>query len=100
MLEGETRSGRISTPWDLMKAEDAAEIPAAIRLMTAAAEEWGTDLGVIACSMDVKQAFDNVSPESLSVVMKEMGMAPMLAGAILREQIGGEAMASAYRKQG
>ena len=39
--------------------------------------------------MDLKQAFDNVSLESLSLVMKEIDIAPMLAGAILREQIGG-----------
>ena len=39
--------------------------------------------------MDVKQAFANVSPQSLSLIMKEMDIAPMLAGAILREQIGG-----------
>ena len=25
-------------------------------------QEWGADLGLVACSMDVKQAFDNVSP--------------------------------------
>ena len=37
--------------------------------------------------MGVKQAFDNVSPENLMLVMKEMGIAPVLAAAILREQI-------------
>ena len=36
--------------------------------------------------LDVKQAFEDVSPESLSMAMKEMGIAPMLAGAILRAQ--------------
>ena len=60
-----------------------------MRLMTAAAREWGPELGAITCSMDVKQAFDNVSPENLSLVMKEMDIAPVLAGEILREQIGG-----------
>ena len=39
--------------------------------------------------MDVRQAFGNVSPQSLSLVMKEIGIAPMLASAILREQMGG-----------
>ena len=39
--------------------------------------------------LNAKQAFDNVSPENLSLVMKEMNIAPVLAGAILREQIGG-----------
>ena len=34
----------------------------------------------------MKQAFDNVSLENLSLVMKEMEIAPTLAGAILREQ--------------
>ena len=47
------------------------------------------EVGMIPCSMDVKQAFDNVSPVSLSLVMREMGSTPILAGAILREQIGG-----------
>ena len=37
----------------------------------------------------VKQAFDNVSLENLSVV-KEMVIAPVLAGAILREQMCGK----------
>ena len=44
---------------------------------------------MIACSMDVKQAFDNVSPVSLSLVTKEMDITPILAEAILREQLGG-----------
>ena len=39
--------------------------------------------------MGVAQAFDNVSPGNLSLVMKEMDKAPMLAGAIYREQVGG-----------
>ena len=38
--------------------------------------------------MDVKEAFEYVSLDSLSLVMKEMDSAPMLAGATLREQIG------------
>ena len=48
----------------------------------------GKGAGHIACSMDVKQAFDHVSPEALSLAMKEMDIAPMFAGAIMREQIG------------
>ena len=38
----------------------------------------------------MKQAFDNVPPWNLSLVMKDMNIAPILAGAILREQIGGK----------
>ena len=38
----------------------------------------------------MKQAFDNVSLENLSLVMKAMDIAPVLPGAILREQIGGK----------
>ena len=34
----------------------------------------------------MKQAFDNVTPESLSMAMKEMGIGSMLA--VMREQIG------------
>ena len=58
--------------------------------MAAAARESGVELGVITCSIDAKQAFDNVSPENLSLVMKEMDIALVLAGAISREQIGGK----------
>ena len=39
-----------------------------------------------ACSIDAKQAFDNVSPLNPSLVMNEMEIAPLLAGAILREK--------------
>ena len=67
----------------------ATEIPTAGRLMAAAAQEWEADWGLMACSMDVKQAFDNVSPESLSLTMKEMDIAPMLGVSILRDLIGG-----------
>ena len=49
------------------EGRSATEIPTSIILKAAAAQEWWADLGFIACSMDVKQAFDNV---------------PMLAGAI------------------
>ena len=71
------------------EGRSATDIPTAIRLMAAAAQEWVADLALVVCSMDVKQAFDNVSPESLSLIMKEMDIAPMLAGSILREQLGG-----------
>ena len=66
----------------------ATETTTSIRLMAAAAQECGGELGIIACSMDVKQVFDNVSPDSLSLPMKETDSAPMLAGASTREQIG------------
>ena len=36
----------------------------------------------------MRQSSDNVSPLNLSQVMKEMKIAPCLAGAILKEQIG------------
>ena len=84
MLERETRCGRIFTLLGLRKEEVLLIFFTAIRLMAAAAQEWRADLGFVACSMDVKQAFYNVSPRSLSLVMKEMDMAPMLAGTILR----------------
>ena len=51
-------------------------------------ESRGLNLGVITCSLDVKQAFDTVSPENLSLVMKDMDIVPLLAGAILRDQMG------------
>ena len=57
--------------------------------MAAAARELRPELGFITCSMHVTQALDNVSPENLSLVMTEMDIAPVLAGAILREQVGG-----------
>ena len=69
------------------EGRSATEISTATRLMAAAARVWWAELGVITCSTDVKQPFDNVSPENLSLVMKEMDIAPVLAGAILREQI-------------
>ena len=72
------------------EGKSATEISTAIRLMAAAPREWGPELGVITCSMDAKQAFDNVSRENLNLVMKEMDIAPVLAGAILREHIGGK----------
>ena len=38
----------------------------------------------------MKQTFDNVSPENLSLVLKEIKIALVLAEAILREQTGGK----------
>ena len=38
----------------------------------------------------MKQAFNNVSLENLSLAMKEMDIALVLAGAIMRERIGGK----------
>ena len=52
--------------------------------------KWGPELGFITCSLDVKQAFGNFPRENLSLVMAEMGIDPILAQAILREQIGGK----------
>ena len=72
------------------EGRSATEISTAIRLMAAAAREWRPELVLITCSMDVKQAFDHVSPENLSLVMKEMDIASVLAGSFLREQIGGK----------
>ena len=96
LMEMEMKNvGRRDNGWEnlhtfgFVEGRSATEIHTAIRLMAAAAQEWGADLGLVACAMDVKQAFDNVSPESLSLIMKEMDIVPMLAGAILREQIGG-----------
>ena len=51
------------------------EISTAIRLTAAAAKEWRPELGSITCSMNVKQALDNLSPENVSLVMKEMDIA-------------------------
>ena len=79
--------GKRDNGWDNLhtfgfeEGRSATEIPTAIRLTAAAAQEWGADSGYVVCSIDLKQAFDNVSPESLSLVMKEMDIAPMLAGA-------------------
>ena len=87
---------RRDSSWDCIHTfgseagKSATEITTAIGLKAAAAREWGVELGIVNRSMDVKQAFDNVSPENLSLVMKDMGTAPVLAEAIMREQIGGK----------
>ena len=88
--------GKKDKSWDEIhtfgfeEGRSATEISTAIRLMAAAAREWRPELGVITFSLDAKQAFENVSLENLSLVMKEMIIAPVLAEAILREQIGGK----------
>ena len=71
------------------QGKSATETSTAIRLMAAAAREWGPELGFITSATDVKQSFDNVSPLNLSLVMKEMSIAPILAGAVVKEQIRG-----------
>ena len=72
------------------EGRNATDISIVIRLTAASAREWCAELGFITCSFDVKQAFDNVSLENLSLVMKEMEIAPTLAGSILTEQKGGK----------
>ena len=49
--------------------------------------EKGLELGFVVCSLDVdvKQAFDNVSPINLSLVLKGINIVPKFVGAILRE---------------
>ena len=54
--EGGIRCGRSSILLELRK-EEVLQTITAIRLMDTAAREWEADLGLIACSMDVKQAF-------------------------------------------
>ena len=70
------------------EGRSATEISIAIGLMAVAAREWSPEVGFITCSLGVKQAFDNVSPVCQS--LKEVGIAPTLARAILMEQIGGK----------
>ena len=72
------------------EGRSATEICTAIRLMGAVARDWVPEFGFITCSLDVKQAFDNVSPLHLSLVMNVMNVTLVLAGATLREQIGGK----------
>ena len=40
------------------------EISTAIRLMAAAAREWGPEFGIIACALDLKQTSECFSAES------------------------------------
>ena len=87
-VEKRDKSWRDIRIFGFTEGRSAIEISTAIRPMAAVAREWGPELGFIACSLDVKPAFDNVSPENLSLVMKEMGIDPILARAMLREQIG------------
>ena len=49
-------------------------IATAIRVMAGTAQEWGNELGMIVCSLDVKQAFDKVTSESVRQAMEELGI--------------------------
>ena len=53
-----------------------SEIATAIRVMAATAQEWGNELGMTVCSLDVKQASDKVTPESLRQAMERAGNQP------------------------
>ena len=61
------------------EGRSATKISTAIRVIAAAAREWGPELGIIVCSLVVKQVFDNVSLLNLSLVMNEVEIAPVLA---------------------
>ena len=60
------------------EGRSATEISTAVRLVAAAAREWRLELGFIICSLDLKQAFDNVSPLNLSLVRKRDEHSPDL----------------------
>ena len=69
LLEMELRNvGEEDKSWDEIhifgfeEGRSATEISTAIRLLGAAAREVGPELGVITCSLDVKQAFDKCLP--------------------------------------
>ena len=61
--------------------------------------EWWPELGFVTYSLGVKQASDNVSPENLSLVMKEMGIDPILASGFWESRLEAS-MTLAPRKQG
>ena len=88
MLEGETRGGRISTVLGLSQEEVLLRFLLPLdwwrQLPRNGELIWVSLLAQWMCN----KLFDNVSPESLSLIMKEMDTAPMLAGAVLSEQIG------------
>ena len=73
-------SGRISVLWDFRKQE--ALLRAYRHQSDGGSWEWRAELGLVACLMDVKQVFGKVSPVILSLVIKEMDIAPILEGAI------------------
>ena len=52
------------------EGRSATDISTAIRLLAAAARGSGPELGFVVCSLDVKQAFHNVSPLNLNLFMK------------------------------
>ena len=58
-----------------------------MRFLAAAVRERRLELGFVVCSLDVdvKQAFYNVSPINLSLVLKGINIVPKFVGAILRE---------------
>ena len=70
------------------QGRSAIEIPTAIKLMATATQEWTAELGLVVCSMDVKHAFLTTSLRKVwAWSWKKWTLLPMLAGAILREQI-------------
>ena len=44
--------------------------------MATAAQEWRAELGLVACPMDVKEAFDSVSPEKSELDHERIGHCP------------------------
>ena len=83
-VEGENENWNETHTYGFEEGRSATEI-FAMRFLAAVAREWGPEMGFVVCSLDVKQASDNVSPLNLNLVFKEMNIAPKLAGAILRE---------------
>ena len=67
--ERETINAVISILFGFEEGGNATEISTAIKLTAAAARERGPELGFITFTLDVKQAFDNVSLENLSLVI-------------------------------
>ena len=88
-IEAEEKWSRRDKSWGNIhtfvfeEGRSAAEISTAMRLMAAATREWGPELGFIACSLDVKKAFDMSHQKYLSLVMKKMGIHLIVARAIL-----------------
>ena len=74
--ERETRVGETSVSLVLKKEEVRLRSPLPSGSWQRQQGNGCPAIGFITCSLDVKQAFDNVSPENLSLVMKEMGIDP------------------------
>ena len=89
LREVEKKVGETSVSLVLKKEEVGLRSPLPSGSWQRQQGNGGLAIGFITCSLDVKQAFDKVSPENLSLVMTEMGIDPILARAILREQISG-----------